>query len=129
MKTLLIMALIFMCGFQSFSQSVFKNTSSNPTGAITNTSIDTCYYTTSKSYSVISIQPVITKATGTMAGTSVLACSVDGVNYTNVDTLTNSNVTVNSTVWNISSAARHWRIITSGATTVTATVKAYISAN
>lgn len=118
-----------MSALFGFSQTRFINTSSNPTGAITNTSADTCYYTTSRSYAATTVQIIVTKATGTMAGTSVLAMSVDGVNYVNVDTLTNTNVTVNTGIFVNQSAARYWRVITGGATTVTGTVTAYISAS
>lgn len=128
-KVMFILGICLLFGVSAFCQSSFKNTSSNPNGTLTNTGADTCYYRTTQSYSVITIQPVITKASGTMAGTSILAYSVDGVNYVNSDTLTNSNVTVNTTVWDKQSAARYWRIITSGATTVSATVEAYISAH
>lgn len=124
-----MLCLICTFAFQGFSQSAFKSTSFNPTGAITDTGSDTCYYRTSQSYSVVSIQPVITKTTGTMAGKSYLASSVDGTNYVTVDSLTNTNVTTNTTIWQKTSAARYWRIITGGATSVAGTVKAYISAD
>jgi hypothetical protein len=107
------------------AQVSFVGTATNSTNAITNTSVDTCYYTLSYSYATISIQPVVTKSTGTMAGTSVLYKSVNGTNWVATgDTLTLTNVTTNTTVWEKVSACRYWRIITGGATTVTGSVAA-----
>lgn len=129
MKKLILILAICASTSTLFAQTAFKNTASNPTGTLTDNGSDTCYYRTSQSYSVVSIQPIITKASGTMAGKSYLYSSVDGTNYILVDSLSNANVTTNTTIWNKTSAARYWRIITGGATTVSATVKAYISAN
>ena len=122
--------ILFLLALTSFSlfgmAQSFSHTTSNPTGAINNASSDTMSYSTVKNYSVVGIQPVITKATGTMAGTSVLYGSLDGINFIAVgDTLTNTNVTTNSTVWSLSNPPYiYYRIITSGATTVTGTTVA-----
>jgi len=83
-------------------------------------------YNMSKGYTDVTIQPVFTRATGTMAGTAILSYSVNGVNYVNTDTLTMTNAVINTTVWNKHTAARYWRIIRSGATTVTGTSAAKI---
>lgn len=51
-------------------------------------------------YSGVAIQPVITKVSGTAAGTVVLLESLDGTNYKSTgDTLTLTNVTTQSTIW------------------------------
>jgi len=121
---------ILVCGLFSITataQTPFKYTTANPTGAFTNTAADTMNYTLAKSYSLIAIQPVITRATGTMAGTAILSYSVNGTQFVNTDTLTMTNAATNTTVWNKTSAARYWRIIRSGATTVTGTSAAKIS--
>lgn len=125
-----ILSILFLCAlfYTGSAQSSFRYTASNPTGAFTNTAIDTMTYTTTASYQVVTIQPVFTRATGTMAGTAILAYSVNGTNYVNTDTLTMTNAATNSTVWNKITAARYWRIIRSGATTVTGTSAAKISA-
>lgn len=111
------------------AQSTFRHTTTNSTGAILNTSIDTMTYYLAQSYRTVSIQPTITKATGTMAGTSILSISVGGTNYVNTDTMTNANATTNTIIWNKTTAARYLRIITSGATTVTGTTSAKVSAS
>jgi hypothetical protein len=126
MKKILSLLICFTLFFAvSKAQTAFSHTVSNPTGAILNTSADTMTYSMQRGYNQVAIQPVITKASGTMAGTSVLYYSVNGTNWVATgDTLTNSNTTTNTTVWNKTSAARYWRIITSGATTVTGTTAA-----
>ena len=68
MKRLIAILIFFTCmSLTTEAQVAMRQTTSNPTGAITNTSIDTMSYTLSQSYGTVSIQPVVTKATGTMA--------------------------------------------------------------
>lgn len=123
--SLLFCFLVFTVASQA--QTAFSHTASNPTGAILNTSSDTMTYSMQKGYASVAIQPVITRATGTMAGTSVLYYSVNGTNWVATgDTLTNTNTATNSTIWAKTVPARYWRIITSGATTVTGTTAAKI---
>lgn len=132
MKKIILLLSLLSFYFVTSAQVAgsFSQTASNPTGAITNTSIDTVNYTLSHSYHIISAQVSVTKLTGTMAGTATLYYSVDGVRYIAVGTpLTLTNVANNTTVWDVTSAARFFRIITGGATTVTATVTAKISAS
>ena len=51
-------------------------------------------------YNVVSIQPVVTKVSGTIAGTVTVLVSVDGTNYIATgDTLTLSNKTINTTIF------------------------------
>lgn len=127
MKKILCLLALTMVFFAADAQTAFRYTTANPTGAYTNTAVDTMTYTLAKSYSKVTIQPVITRATGTQAGTAILACSVNGTNYVNTDTLTFTNAATNTTVWEKASAARYWRIIRSGATTVTGTSAAKLS--
>lgn len=132
-KLLFILAIgIFIIPMAGKAQTpgTFSQTASNSTGAITNTSVDTMTYTLTRSYRTVSIQPIVTKATGTMAGWSVLDYSVDGTNWmVGTDTLSLANATTNTIVWDKTSAARYWRVRTGGATTVTGTVVGKISAN
>ena len=125
----MLVAILFL-SLGTYAQATFLQTASNPTGAIVNASVDTMNYTLSGTYTLVTIQPIITKLTGTAAGTSTLSYSLDGVNYVTTATtaLTLTNVTKNTTVWNVASSARYWRIITGGATTVTATCTAKILA-
>lgn len=50
-------------------------------------------------FSTISIQPIITKRTGTVAGKVYLYGSVDGTNYIVSDSLTLSDVSKNTAIW------------------------------
>lgn len=112
------------------AQVSLVQTASNPNGAITNTSSDTMAYVFSaaKLYSVVAIQPVVTKASGTMAGTAYLYGSIDGVNYVLLDSLTLTNVTTNTVVWKqTNSPYKSFRVVVGGATTVTATVSGKIA--
>lgn len=128
MKRIIGILILCLTITAASAQSAFKYTTSNPTGAFTNTAVDTMNYTCTASYNLVTIQPVFTRATGTMAGTAILSYSVNGTNYVNTDTLTMTNAATNTTVWNKASSARYWRIIRSGATTVTGTSAAKISA-
>lgn len=127
MKKILMILLFSMTAYFSQAQASFSQTASNPTGAITNTSVDTMTYTLQKGYTLLSIQPVVTKATGTMAGWAVLDYSVNGTNwYVGTDSLSLTNVTTNTIVWNKAIAARYLRIRVGGATTVTGTCTAKV---
>lgn len=116
----------------SEAQSSFSQTSSNPTGAILNTSVDTMNFTMSGTYyPVIGFQVTVTRLTGTMAGTAVLVGSIDGVNFVaaGADTLTMTNSTTNTKVWKLEEPIyKYYRIKVGGATTVTGTSSAKLFA-
>lgn len=121
--------IIFFLTLTAFSLAgmcqSFNHTASNPNGAILNASSDTMSFSTAHAYTTVAIQPVITKATGTMAGTSILQASLNGINYVPLDTLTNANASVNTAIWTFDNPVYpYYRIITSGATTVTGTTAA-----
>jgi hypothetical protein len=137
MKKFLLITVIsalasFGCPVVTHAQTVgsFSQTASNSTGAITNTSVDTMTYTLARSFRTVTIQTIITKTSGTMAGWSVLDYSVDGTNWkVGTDTLSLANSASQNTIWEKTSAAKYWRIRTGGATTVAGTVAGKISAN
>lgn len=124
MSLLLFGVMLFCAGF---SQTAFHQTVSNPTGTVTNTGVDTMTYTMSGSYTTISIQPLLTKTSGTIAGTSVLQVSVNGINYVSTDTLTNTNVTTNTIIWNKYTAAKSFRILVTGSGTMVGVASAKLS--
>jgi len=128
MKKIMILLLFSLTAAISLqAQTAFNQTASNPTGALLNTAVDTMTYTMSKSYGIVSIQPVVTKATGTMAGWAVLDYSVNGTNwYVGTDSLSLTDITTNTIVWTKNTAARYYRIRVGGATTVTGTAAAKI---
>lgn len=122
MKKILFLVAMSMISIAGFSQSNFNQTVANPTGALLNTTPDTMTVFAIHDYNFVGIQPVITKATGTQAGTAILNVSLDGVNWQPVigDTLTLSNVATNTTIWRFDNPVyNYYRIIVSGATTVT----------
>lgn len=129
MKKNFALLLIFGACVMSAQAQVFKPTAYNPTSAILNTNLDTLTVVVPQAYSAVAIQPIITKASGTMAGTAVLYSSLNGTNFAPTgDTLTLTNVTVNTKVWEkTNTAVTYYRIIRSGGTTVTGTSAALFS--
>lgn len=122
----LLLGLICSVGLQAQVGS-FTHTASNPTGAVVNTAVDTMSYTLSKGYQLVGIQTIITKVSGTVAGTSVLYGSIDGTNYVSTgDTLTNTNVATNSFLVTKATPYKYWRILTTGSGTMSATTAAKI---
>lgn len=116
-----------MVSVVGFSQSNFNQTITNPTGALLNTTPDTMSVFGLKDYNFVGIQPVITRATGTMAGTAILNVSLDNITWLPVvgDTLTLTNAASNSVIWRFDNPVYNfYRIIVSGATTVTGTASA-----
>lgn len=127
MKKIISMFLLGMLCFSGIqAQVAFSQTASNPTGAFSNAASDTMTYTALRSYNLVSIQPVLTKASGTMAGTVVLDISVNGTNWQTVQsTFTLADVADNTIVWNVATAARYFRVrtLSTGTNTGTATCK------
>lgn len=118
-----------MFTFAVQAQTSFKQTASNPTGAISNTSVDTMGVTLpSVYYPVVGVQVKVVKSAGTAAGTAVLYGSINGSDYTSTgDTLTLSNQTTNHGIFKLQTPHwKHYRILVGGATTVTATASAVI---
>lgn len=111
----------------SFGQYSFRQTTSNPSGTVTNTGVDTMTYALSASYQTVTIQPLLTKTSGTIAGTSVLQISVNGTNYVSTDTLTNTNIANSTAVWNKFTAARYFRILVTGSGTMVGVASAKLS--
>lgn len=125
-KIISIFCLVVLC-YAAKAQTAFSQTATNPTGAILNTSVDTMVLVMSGGYNAaVGIQPVITRATGTMAGTAILYGSINGTNYVATgDTLTLTNAATNTTIWTKSQPIyKYFRILVGGATTVTGTASA-----
>jgi hypothetical protein len=123
-KILLAFSIMVLLAGTVKSQTDFKPTVTNPTSAITNTSVDTMNLVNLKGFASIGIQPVVTKATGTMAGTAIVYGSLDGVNFVSIgDTLTLTNVTTNTGIFTHANPVwTYFQLRVGGATTVTATV-------
>lgn len=72
-------------------------------------------------YYAVGIQAVVTKVSGTAAGTAIIQGSLDGTNWVNIgtDTLTFANQTINTKVWAITPSVYQYhrvRFISSGTT-------------
>lgn len=127
MKKIIMFLCLFAIGFAVQAQTAFSHTASNPTGAVVNTSVDTMTYSMQKGYKLVGIQTIVTKVSGTVAGTSILYASIDGTNYVATgDTLTNTNVATNSFLVTKANPYRYWRILTTGSGTMSATTAAKI---
>ena len=50
-------------------------------------------------YSVAGFQPVLTKISGTVAGKTYLLARLDGTNWVRQDSITNLDITTNTTLW------------------------------
>lgn len=74
-------------------------------------------------YQQVSIQAIVTKISGTVAGTVILYASIDGTNFNAIgtDTLTNTDVTTNTKVWVTSNTPyKYYRITATGSGTMAA---------
>jgi len=132
-KILLMLAIIAATAFISQAQTNFSYTATNPTGAILNATVDTLNLTVAPNYyAIMTIQALVTKTSGTMAGTVRLY----GSNFNNVagawqpvsDTLTLTDATTNKKTWTLTQPCyRYYQILQSGGTTVAGTIvaKAY----
>lgn len=140
---ILFTALMSFASTQTHAQgAAFTGTATTPTvlgvAPILNTAADTLYFTfTHPTYSeVLGIQPVVTKASGTMAGNVVIYGAVyksQGTSgaFTYVatgDTLKLTNITLNSSVIVKSKPIyQSYMAIYSGGTTVTGTLGLQLS--
>lgn len=135
-----VVAMLFLTlAFSSNSQVAFTHATS---ATLTNTGKDTMTVTVTnplKDYVSAAIQVVITTASGTLAGTSKLYVSVDGVNFDTLYSapgvaasskyLTLVNQPTNTYTWYLErpyTAVKKFMIVTGGSTTVSATVNAKI---
>jgi len=124
---ILIFSALFVFLSESKAQVSFNQTKSNPSGAISNSSIDTMTISLTKGYSRVLIGMTYARSANTAGGTAILEYRISSTeNYKSDagDTLTVSNVATQTLYWNKTNPARDWRIRVGGATTVTATAAA-----
>lgn len=98
-KILILMFVIIGIAYQSQAQkaSVFPLVSAD---SLTNADTVSKVITLTAGYSGIIIQPIVSKVSGTSAGTVVLYESLDGTNYKSTgDTLSLTNVAAQSALW------------------------------
>lgn len=128
-----ILSILFVLSFAlgAFAQSFPLTVTGSP---VTNTGTATAVIKMAQSYTTVSIQPIITKTSGTVAGTVTLQGSVDGVNFVTVDTAfaaskrvtyTATNVTTNAPVFIIkNSPYLYYQVSYTGSGTMVATFTA-----
>lgn len=112
------------------SQALFSGTAANSKGVISDATVDTLRYITNGSYNKkLAIQVLVSKTSGTMAGTVRLYGSnwdSTGTWIAVSDTLTLSNATTNTKYWELTEPTyKKFMILQSGGTTV----KGYLRAN
>jgi hypothetical protein len=129
MKSLILILFAFaLCSASAQNVSAMPKSSAT----ITNASVVTATMQTSVAYENVSIQAVVTKSTGTVAGTISVSASVDGANYISLTTSTVvlTDVATNSVIFPYTNNNYlYWKVTFAGAGTMVATPNAYILTN
>lgn len=155
--TLSILALFASVGVNAqqtgtTGRGVQSDSTSITTSTVINTGSKIQYVAVSNAWDVVTIQAVITKVSGTVAGVSIPVVSNDGVNFVAYhkpwiaatsaqkaysDSLTSTNVTTNSKIWVFANNAHvdgstplafpfaYVGVQTTGSGTMVATLKTY----
>jgi hypothetical protein len=133
MKKIIFLASLFLAivGAQlatptvATAQTAFSGTTTNPTAYVKDATVDTLKLTLSGVYApLVKIQMKLAKVSGTIAGTVRLYGSLydsTGTFSPIGDTMTLTNITVNSHVWNLTGNDLGWkylRILQDGGTTM-----------
>jgi hypothetical protein len=97
---------------------------------IVNTGTVNKVFTATAGYSSVGIHVVVTKISGTVAGTVTPQVSLDGTNWLTLPgatALTNTDQTTNTQVWNITGGVpwTHFRIRGAGSGTMSAVLRVY----
>lgn len=133
MKKFILFALFGMLAFACNAQVTnMVSGYGNPTDTVTNAGSNYVYITSPNPWQNISVQPVITKISGTVAGTYYLQGSLDNTNWVSVvgDSATATNVTTNTRIWKESTKAyKYYRIGYTGSGTMAATLRGYFFTN
>lgn len=129
MKKLLILSSLVFMVFAASAQNSGRATLMPLVAGDTavNTTAVNKTITLTAGYSGVAIQPVVTKLSGTVAGSAILYESIDGTNYKSTgDTLTFSDQTTNTVIWRKTSPIPvYYKITTTGSGTMTAKVRIY----
>jgi starvation-inducible outer membrane lipoprotein len=109
--------ILLILAFVSFGASAQFGRAAKLPLAVGDTAVNTTavskIFIATAGYNAVSIQHVITKQSGTVAGIARLYGSLDGVNYVATgDTLTLANVTTNTTIWKITNTPYVYHKIT-----------------
>ena len=135
-----ILSLTILCLFVSLglNAQTFQMTSQYATGdTISNTGTKACSLKVVHTYKQVTIQALITKISGTVAGTVTLQGSIDGTNFVTLDTaalqtdgpstFTATNVATQNKLWIVNNAPYLWfKLSYTGSGTMAATLKGYL---
>lgn len=123
MKKFILILIVFIgITASSNAQMIMSGSDTIFNGAVVSVTQDI-----SKAYDVVSFQAVVTKLTGTVAGTVMLEGSNDGTNYLSIsDTLTLTDVTTNTKLWTVDKAPyKYYRLKGTGSGTMSAIISGY----
>ncbi len=121
--------VLIICALFTFSCEAQIKMGSSPQ-TVTNTGTALVVSKVGGGANSVSIQGVVTKVSGTIAGKQYLSGSLDGVNYVLVDSLTLSDVATNHKIYVLSSAPYlYYKISVTGSGTMVGTLNGYILAN
>jgi hypothetical protein len=130
MKNFLFALLATVCTFASFNADAQVYSMAHNGDTVTNTETEYLTLTVKNSYDVVTFQYVCNKLSGTVAGTATLQASLDGTNFIDLDTLTNTNVSTQTFFFDtdVSSPNKYlyYRVKCTGVGTMAARVYVYV---
>lgn len=128
-----VLLLSLLIGFKAQSQVFTMTTSGSP---VTNTGTATSTIAVKQVSSLVTVQSVFTKTSGTLGGTATLQGSLDGVNYTTIataatvagaSTYTVTDVATQSVIFVVKNQGYYYyRISWTGTGTMVGTLESYL---
>lgn len=130
MKNFLFSLLATVCMFAGFNANAQVSTFAHNGDTVTNAETEYLTVTLKGTYDVVTIQYVCNKLSGTVAGTATLQASLDNTNFIDLDTVTNTNVSAQTFIFNTSTTSPsrylYYRVKCTGTGTMAARVYAYV---
>lgn len=132
MKKAVLLIALLTTTLLGVGQNMTTTLSSSVTiDTVTNTGTADLYMTATAPIGVLGFQLVVTKISGTVAGTAFLQASNDGTNFVEVnssDSLALTNVATQSYLWTVgreAQAYQYYRILVTGSGTMAASITGY----
>ncbi len=134
MKKILSILICAVCLMLAYSTAHAQSASATAmtkgvATALVNTASDSATIKVTSAYTSASFQSVVTKVSGTPAGTVKLYGSLDGTNFVNIastDSLIITNVAKCTHIWNVAPSKYLWyRLVAVGAGTMNVTTKGW----
>lgn len=127
MKKILLLSFLALGAMFAPKAEAQVYTMAHSGDTVTNAETEYLTLTIKGGYDIVAIQYVAVKLSGTVAGTATLQGSLDGSNWIDIDTVTNTNVAAQT--FDLSIAPNKWlyyRIACVGTGTMAARVYAYV---